>query len=143
MGLSVRIFLVHDDDSIQRLSLVCYERLRRRDPKERLPWYAGKRVRYATVILELANRKPIEIINIQYSLLNFDSEGRIDVAEQERGARLALEALPPLPKERQSPHLIDARHKFAKKRHNNAYKWIPTPEIEAAIVEAIFGKRGC
>ena len=142
MGIGLRIFLVHDDDSIQRLSLACYERLLRRDPKERLPRYAGKRVRYALVVLELANRKPVEIMGIQYSLLNFDSEGRIDVAEQEREARVALEVLPPLSKERQSSHLIDAQHKFAKKRYSNAYTWTPRPEIETAIVEAIFGEPG-
>ena len=142
MGIGLRIFLVHDDDSIQRLSLACYERLLRRDPKERLPRYAGKRVRYALVVLELVNRKPAEIMKAQYSFLSFDSEGRIDLTEQEREARLALEVLSPLHKEQQSHRVIDAQHKFAKKRYNNAYKWTPTPDIEAAIAEAIFGKHG-
>lgn len=140
MGIGSRVFLVHDDDSIQRLPLACYERLLGRNLEERLPRYAGKRVRYALVVLELANRKPVEIMKIQYSILNFDSEGRIVPTDQEREARLALEALPPLPEERQSPHVIDARHKFAKKRYRDAYKWTPSSEIEAAIVEAIFGK---
>jgi hypothetical protein len=76
MGIGLRIFVVHDNDSIQRLSLACYERLIRRDPEERLPQYAGKRIRYAMTVLELANRKPVEIIKIQYALLSFDSEGR-------------------------------------------------------------------
>ena len=142
MGIGLRIFLVHDDDSIQRLSLACYERLLRRDPKERLPQYAGRRIRYAMVVLELANRKPVEIMKAQYSFLSFDSEGRIDLTEQEREVRLALEALSPLHKEQQSHRVIDAQHKFAKKRYNNAYRWTPRPEIETAIVEAIFGEPG-
>ena len=142
MGIGLRIFFVHDDDSIQRLPLARYERLVGRDPEERFPQYAGKRVRYALVVLELANRRPVEITKIQYSILNFDSEGRIDPAEQEREAGLTFEALPPLPKDRQSPHVIDARHKFAQKRYRDVYKWTPSPEIAAAIVEAIFGKPG-
>ncbi len=83
MGLSVRIFLVHDDDSIQRLALTRYERLLARDPKERLLQYAGRRFRYALAVVALVNRKPVEIMQIQYSYLSFDSEGRIDPAEQE------------------------------------------------------------
>ena len=141
MRIGLRILLVNDDDSIQRLSPARYERLLRRDPGERLPQYAGGRVRYAMAILEMENRKPVEMIKIQYSFLHFDSEGLIDATEQEREARLALEVLPPLAKDRQSPPVVEARHRFAKKRYDDEYKWRPSPEIEAAIVEAIFGKR--
>lgn len=138
MGTGLRIFVVKDDDSIERLALARYNRLLRRDPGERLPQYTGKRVRYAMVVLELANRKPAQIMKIQYSFLHFDSEGRIDPAEQKREARLALEVLPPLSEERQNPQVVDARHKFAKRRYDDEYKWAPSPEVEAKIVEAIF-----
>lgn len=48
MGHAVRLFLVHDDDSVERFALSRFERLYgRRDPKERLPEHAGKRLRYA------------------------------------------------------------------------------------------------
>ncbi len=139
MGIGLRVFLVNDDDSIQRLSLARYERLRRRDPKERLPKCARRRVRYALVMLELADRKPLEILRIQYSFLHFDSEGRIDTAQREREARLAMAMLPPIAKDPKRPHVVDARYRFARKRFEDEYKWNPTPEIEAAIVEAIFG----
>ncbi len=140
MGIGLRVFLVNDDDSIQRLSLARYERLRRGDPGERLPQYAGRRVRYAMVILEVADRKPLEILRIQYSFLDFDPEGRIDPVDREKEARLAMEMLPPLAKEQKRPHVVDARYRFAKKRFDDEYKWTSTPEIEAAIVEAIFSK---
>ncbi len=143
MGIGLRIFLVNDDDSIGRLSLARYERLRRGDPGERLPQYAGSCVRYAMAILEVADRKPLEILRIQYSFLDFDSEGRIDATEREREAKLAMEMLPPLAKEVESGHLVDARHKFAQKRYDGRYKWTPNRGIEAAIVEAIFGKERC
>ena len=44
MGIGLRIFLVNDDNSIQRLAVARYDRLLRRDPEERLPRYAGKRL---------------------------------------------------------------------------------------------------
>ena len=140
MGLGLRIFLVNDDDSIQRLSVARYERLLRGDPRESLPQYAGKRMRYALVVLEVEQRKPVAINRIQYNFIFFDSEGRIDASEREKAARLALEMLPPLPPMEPKPEqVIVARHKFAKRRYDNHYKWTPTPEIEAAIVKAIFG----
>jgi len=140
MGMGLRVFLVNDDDSLQRLSLARYERLRRREPEERLPKYAGRRVRYALVILEVADRTPLEILRIQYSFLHFDCEGRIDTAEQDREGKLAMEMVPPVVTGRRGPQLVDSRHKFAQKRYQDRYKWTPSPEIEAAIVEAIFGK---
>ena len=36
MGLSIRIFIVEDDDTIKRFPLARYERLLKRDPDERL-----------------------------------------------------------------------------------------------------------
>ena len=41
MGLSIRIFIVEDDDTIKRLPLTRYERLHKHDPDERLLNYAG------------------------------------------------------------------------------------------------------
>jgi hypothetical protein len=79
MGLSIRIFVIEEDDTIKHLPLARYERLLKRDPNESLPKYAGQRV-------------------------------------------------------------IDARHKFAKKRYFDKYRWEPSDKIIAAIGEAIFGK---
>jgi hypothetical protein len=138
MGMSLRIFIVNDDDSLKRLPLAKFERLRRGDPKEHLSEHAGKRMRYALVALEMENRKPIGINLIQYSYLTIDSKGRIDAAERERGARLALEMLPPISSENIDQNIIDAQHRFAKKQYDHQFTWEPSPEIEAAIVKEIF-----
>ncbi len=92
MGLGSRIFIVNDDRSIEKLSLARFERLFRQIPDERLSKYAGKRVKYAHVILELKNRKPVEVGMIQYSYLPFNSEGRIDQSSMKKDA-VYLEAL--------------------------------------------------
>ena len=76
MGLSIRIFIVEDDDTIKRLPLSRYERLLKRDPDERLSKYASKRVRYALIVVELINRKPKEVVRDEYAYLDFDKEGR-------------------------------------------------------------------
>lgn len=140
MGRGTRIFLINDDDSLQRLSVARYERLRRRDPRESLSQYAGKRVRYVLVVLAVDNRKPIEIILVQHAYLSFDSEGRIDAREMEKAASLAVDSVPPLPSDKNDRGIIDARHKFAQRRYDEQYTWTPSTEITMEIVKAIFGK---
>lgn len=137
MGLSLRIYIVEDDDSIQKLPWAKYERLLSKDPKECLPLYANKRVRYALVVVDLFNRKPMEILKVQYSFLTFDSEGRLDKDESEREARMAFNVLGPI--DPSSGNVIYASHRFAEKRFKDKYTWDPTPEIDAAIVSEVFG----
>jgi len=139
MGVSLRIFLVNDDDTIKRFPLTRYERLMHGDPGECVPEYAGKRVRYAEVALEVADRKPVRILRMQYFIMSFDSRGRIDVSERQKEKRLAMDLLPPVDVNTQSKQVIDATHRFAKKRYDNEYRWIPSPEIEAEIVRAVLG----
>jgi hypothetical protein len=76
MGLEIRVFIVKEDDSIERLSLKRYNRLIKGNPDEQLLQFAGKRIRYALMVLEMMDRKPVEILMTEYSFLAFDSEGR-------------------------------------------------------------------
>jgi len=140
MGTGLRVFLINDDDSLQRFPLARLERLFQGHPEERLLQYAGKRVRYALVIVDLVNRKPIEILRIQYAILTFDPEGKIDTAELEKEMRLGVDMVPigtiaPL-----SRKVVDAEHHFLQKRYENRYLWKPTPEIEETIVKVVFGQ---
>jgi hypothetical protein len=116
-----------------------YHRLFKRDPVERFLEYAGNRIRYVLVVIELKNRKPVEILRIQYSYLTFDQKGRLREDEREREARLSMEMIKPSLLEEESNHVIDARYKFAKKRFSREFRWEPSPEIETAIFKAIFG----
>jgi len=138
MGTGLRVFLVNDDDSLKRFPLARLERLFQGHPEERLPQYAGKRVRYALVIVDLVNRKPVEILRIQYAILTFDSEGKIDAAEIEKEMRLGVDMVPIGNTAPLSHKVVDAEHHFLQKRYENRYLWRPTPEIEEAIVKAVF-----
>ncbi|MGD9290661.1 MAG: hypothetical protein PVG74_23790 [Desulfobacterales bacterium] len=140
MGLSIRIFIVEDDDTIKRLPLARFERLLNRDSDERLSKYAGKRVRYALIVVDLVNRKPIEVVRDEYAFLDFDREGRLKVPEFENEEISAFDMLDFSSSEQQDSRVIDARHKFARKRYFDKHKWDPTVKIIAVIAEAIFGK---
>ena len=139
MGTGLRIFFVNDDGSLKRFPISRFERLLQHHPKERLPQYAGKRLQYALVVVDLVNRKPVGILDIQYPILTFDSEGKIDAAELQKEMRLGVDMVPIGTNARTSRNVVDAEHRFLQKRYENKYLWTPTPEIEEAIIKAIFG----
>ena len=142
MGIGLRIFLVKATFKLKRLAVARYDRLVRCDPEECLPQYAGKRVRYALVAYEVENRIPVEILKIEYNYLSLDSEGRIDAAQQEKERRLAVDLFSPVLPEEQPGQVIDAKHRFARKRYDDKYRWTPSQELEGAILNAVFGKNG-
>ncbi len=45
MGVSLRPFIIDDDDTVHKISYAAYKRLMAQDPHELLKHYAGKRVR--------------------------------------------------------------------------------------------------
>ena len=138
MGIGIRVFLADDNDSLQRLPLARLERLLRFDRRERLPQYAGKRIRCAMVFLELAGRQVLSIRNVDYFLLPFDDKGRINKKEWEKGMRLGMDLLPPLSNEENPKQIINASHRFAKRRYEHEFKWKPSRKVEDAIVAAVF-----
>jgi len=111
----------------------------KRGSNESLPEYAEKRVRYAEVVVELEQRKPVEILKMNYLVMTFDSDGRIDRAERDKRARLAMDGLPPYDVAQENGNLVDARHVFAKRHYDNRYRWMPSPKMERAIIKAVFG----
>jgi len=93
MGLGIRIFIVEEDDTIKRLPLARYELLQKRDPNEKLLKYADKRVRYALIVVDFVNRRPIEIVKDEFAYLDFDDEDRLKVSEHEQKESLAFDML--------------------------------------------------
>jgi len=138
MGIGCRVFLVDDNDSLQRISMVRLNGLLYFDRRESLLQYAGKCVRCAMVFLEVAGRQVLAIRNIDYFLLQFNDKGRIDKKEWEKGMRLGMELLPSLHDEQYPQQVIDAQHRFAKRRYEHEFKWKPSRKVEEAIVGAIF-----
>lgn len=137
MGMSSRVFLVDDNDSLQRIPIATLNRLLHFNRVESLQQYAGKRVRCAMVFLEVAGRRVLAIKNIDYFLLSFDDKGRINKKEWEKGVRLGLDLLPSILDEEYPKQVINAQHRFAKRRYEHEFKWKPSRKVEEAIVAAI------
>ena len=141
MGIGTRIFLIDENDSIHRISMACYNRMTNPNSDERFTQYAGKRVRYAMIFLEVEKRKPLSVVRTEYYYLPFDNRGRIDSTEMEKRIRLSLEIVPPIFEEQSPKKVLDAQSRFAKKRYKQEFQWTPSPETEIAIMKTIFGKK--
>jgi hypothetical protein len=137
MGVGLRIFIVNSDNSLKRLPLKKYEKLMKRDPDISFPQYTDKRVPYAEVAIEFENRKPVEILRMEYFIMHFDSKGRIEGTVDDDIRSIGVNLIPPIYFEK-DPVVIDAQHHFAKKRFDHQFRWKPTPEIEMAVLKAIF-----
>ena len=138
MGLSLRIFIIDEDDTIRRIPLSRFERIHAGNPEEILPEYKNSRIRYAEVVVELENRKPYSIARIVYGYLQFDSNGQVDKGFLDREAQVAISMLPPIPLPHESEKVIHANNKFARKRFNHEFAWTPSPELEQAIIDKSF-----
>jgi len=90
------------------------------------------------VFLEVAGKRVLAIRNIDYFLIPLNVKGQIDKKEWEKGMRLGMDLLPPLCNEEHPKQVINASHRFAKRRYEHEFKWKPSRKVEEAIVAAIF-----
>ena len=133
MSIGVRILFL-DGDRIIRVSQRRFERLVDRDLNEAMPEYAGQRLRCAMVYVQLADRKPVEVVRIDYRLLPLDPDGRLDADLQSRKMMLAGEMFG-RGIAGTSERVVDFGPYLAEKQYRAEYKWKPTENEERALVD--------
>ena len=133
MSIGVRIMFL-DGDRIIRVSQRRFERLVDRDLNEAMPEYAGQRIRCAMVYVQLADRKPVEVVRIDYMVLPLDPEGRVDSDLQSRKMMLAGEMFG-FGMTGTAERVVDFGPYLAEKQYRAEYKWKPTENEERALVE--------
>jgi hypothetical protein len=142
MSSGVRVFFIDNNDQLHRIPQARFDRLvLRGDSSERFPEFAGQRVRYALVFVELESRVPVAIKYVDYSILPLDEEGKMDSTEEARVRRLGVDMLSSYLSETKDKSVIDASHRFYKKQHDHEFRWQPSQEVERAIAQAIFSKK--
>ena len=68
MGVSLKAFIIDDDDTVHRITYAMYKRLVAQEPEARLCQYADRRVRYALIAVEMKDRKPKDILHTEWVL---------------------------------------------------------------------------
>jgi hypothetical protein len=137
VGFGFRIFFVNDKDEIKRIPFARFDRIFNRDPKEVHLEYKNDSIRYAEVVLELENRKPVSIVRIVYGYLKFDSEGYVDKEFQAEEMRVGMGMLS-LPIFNETSNVVNASDRFAQKTFKDKFSWDPSFELEQFIIKASF-----
>ena len=140
MGLSCRMFLLDQNDSLLCLPSTKFERMLR-DPKSlRFPGFAGTRVRMVDVIVELQNRQAIHVAWTTFGLLAFDDEGYFDASAFDRHQRARAElALAPRPEPGSTATVVDAADRFVAQ----GGRWAPSRALARLIDAAAMGRTRC
>jgi len=137
MGTGVRVFFFDSDHMARKVPLSKFERLYDRRSDESLMEYAGERVKCAMVFVRLENRKPAEIIHMDYFIVPFKADGRVDQDERERGISLVMRSID-APVSQESEKVISAMPRIFKKKYDEEFKWEPTNVELAMIVKKVF-----
>lgn len=135
MQLGHRNFLFEPDGTIRRIAQrvmdgMCWDR-------DRMPQYAGQRLRYAVAFLALHQGKPVEIVEIQGSYLEFDRHGRIGGALL-TAARERMNVYHELENAATSGPVIDVSARIRARRMEETQRWQPTPAEVTQLVHAIW-----
>lgn len=137
MAMRIRVFFFGDDGAITRVPLARFERLS--NDEEVFAEHAGERVRCAMVFLEMHNRKPVGLYDIEFTIIPFDPEGRIDSAESQRAMRFAAETFV-LPEVPVRENVIDIKPFLARKRHQEEFSWSPTEAELRSLIKSVWKK---
>ncbi len=115
MSLSSKLFLLSADGTLHALSNAAFMRMLRRESIARIPEFAGRRVRQASIVVALVNGgTPTQIVRCTFSILDIDEHGVLDLARwnAQQIARVADPFAPDRPDCGSLPQVIDAASRF-------------------------------
>jgi len=141
MGLVFRTYIC-EDDQIKRIPAAKFQRLWDGDPKEKISEYANRRVKFASIVVELENRKPVNVAHSDYIVIKIDNQGRFDRKEMEQMHTDAMKSLDLLgeiyPDDSMPENVINKTTYFNHKKFRNKYHWEPNPKKIGNIYDQIF-----
>ena len=140
MGLSIKHF-IYDEDTNNLLTIPYskFGKLFKRDPSVSLKEYAGKTIKYVTVIIQLENRKPIFIVDMQFHMMKIDKNGKFDSGFLEDLQIQSMKSIY-VPDFNLPENVLDMSADFASKQFKSKYTWAPPPFLIDKIKEFIFDK---
>jgi hypothetical protein len=138
VGIGCRRFIVDDEDRVVRLRNTIFERLLRDPQHHTMPALAGQRVRMAEVLVQLADRRPVQVVRRVYFVVGFDEAGRLDTTrfqnQQRALAESVLERVFAVPGD--DDRVLDAASRFIAQ----GGRWRPSNEMAQHIDDAALGR---
>lgn len=138
MGIGRRRFIVDDEDRLVRLRNAIFERLLRDPQHHTMPALAGQRVRMAEILVQLADRRPIQVVRRVYFVVGFDEAGRLDAArfrnQQRALAESVLDCVLAVPSD--DDRVLDAASHFIAQ----GGRWRPSSRLAQHIDDTALGR---
>lgn len=141
MGLSSKLFLLAADDTLYALASTAFMRMLRREDVSRVPDFAGKRVRQASIVVEVVDGTPSRMVHWTFSILDFDADGLLDVERlsTQQFARVDDPFAPAGPAQGKGGRIIDAARRFVARGGS----WEPDKRLLSRIEAAALGQVSC
>jgi hypothetical protein len=141
MVLSSKLFLLSADDTLHALAGTAFMRMLRREDVARLPDFAGRRVRQASIVVEVVNGTPTRVVRWTFSILDIDAHGLLDVERlsTQQFARVDDLFEPARGAQDKEGPLIDAARRFVARGGS----WEPDERLLCRIETAALGQVSC
>jgi hypothetical protein len=138
VGIGCRRFIVDEAGTLVRLRNAIFERLLRDPQHHTMPALAGQRVRMAEILVQLADRRPIQVVRRVYFVVGFDEAGRLDTMrfqhQQWALAESALDRVFDMPSD--DDRVLDAASRFVAQ----GGRWRPSKELAQHIDDTALGR---
>lgn len=141
--ISIRHFIITDEDSIYRIANAKYTRMLDNNLAESIKSLAGQRVRSAVAAVKLQNRKPVEVTRFWFGHLEFREDGTLDIDRYYADNIFVLTAMDFRPIKRRMGSVIPAEQQFAKRRVENVVRWKPGSKLQRKLIDVALGKLSC
>ena len=141
MGISSRMYLLDQDDTLYCLPSAKFARMLRDPTTCRLPRFAGSRLRMTDVAVELIDRRPSRVIWITFAFLAFDDDGCFDFSSFDRHQRARAElalALPSLEPKSEGV-VVEAADRFVAQ----GGLWTPSSTLQRRIDAVALEQEKC
>lgn len=134
MSIGIRHFIFEDDGTLLRLSQRVVNGLI--FGTDRLPQYAGRKVRMVTVAMPLESGKPQFIGHLEGTIWHFDEAGAwVPAYGPEFGAGRSVDRVALISS---SDDVVDVTAQVARRRYERDHRWTPTDADVTRIVHAIW-----
>jgi hypothetical protein len=109
------------------------------DGQDAMPQYAGKKLKLAQVVVQLANGRPAQIARIYGTYLSFDQAGKADKSFEDV-SRAALEMMDSVERfeRNKSAKVVSLAPKLRQRRYERDHRWRPSRKDIEIISQARF-----
>jgi hypothetical protein len=137
MGASVRYYIFEDDDTIRIIPTARFIRLTTDRSTDRLPEYAGQRVRFVEIHLDFVERRPTAVRNAYFGRMRFDRRGRFDVSEWNEVLMAGVDKY--LARFEPPGDAREQRAQAERQRIKRAHEWKPSRSLRSRLNSAALG----